>query len=268
LSASVGASCRSFTRNTRVARPGSPRIGALSNRPLTFGNAAKLYCLQLIDRAASKTAGPFRILDLGCGTGSNFVELLRRRPNVRYVGVEPSRGSAEQARRTLPRAEILNRTAYDVRVEPAHAVVSFSVLEHVVDRGRYLEAARLNLRRDGRVYLNYDSGHFVADASFSERAKAFASHLLARLGSESRYRAPVREEEFRQLLAAARLSIVEDKVFNTELKRLYALVPSERRDAFMKRWLEFELQLNELGLVYSDALASVFRTRNVVLAAT
>jgi SAM-dependent methyltransferase len=237
-------------------------------RPLTFGNAAKLYCLELIDGAAAETDGEFRIVDLGCGTGSNFVELLNRRANVRYVGVEPARAAAEEARRTLPDAEIINAPAYDVRVEPAHAVVSFSVLEHVVQRSRYLNAARENLREDGRVYLNYDSGHFVADANLTERAKGLASRILARLGSESRYRASVRDEEFRSLVDAGGLRIVEDKVFNTDMKRLFRLVPDDRRDAFMKRWLAFELELNELGLVYTDELATVFRTRNVVLAVT
>ena len=235
---------------------------------LAVGNTAKLYCLQLIDRAAAATDSEFRIVDLGCGTGSNFVELLRRRPNVRYVGVEPSRRAAEEARRRLPGAEIVNAPAYDVRVEPAHAVVSFSVLEHVVQRARYMEAACGHLRPDGRVYLNYDSGHFVADADVRERAKALASQVLARLGSESRYRARVRDEELRALAAAAGLRVVEEKVFNTDLKRLYPLVRAEHADAYMERWLAFELELNELGIEYRDELASVFRTRNFLLEPT
>jgi SAM-dependent methyltransferase len=239
--------------------------GPMSGRPLTYGNTAKLYCLQLIDRAASETEGEFRIVDLGCGTGSNFVELLRRRPNVRYVGVEPSRRAADEARRALPEAEILSQTAYDVRLEPAHAVVSFSVLEHVVDRERYFAAARANLRPDGRLYLNYDSGHFVADANLGERAKALASQLLARVGSESRYRARVREAEFTTLAEGAGLNIVDDKVFNTDVKRIVAYVRDDRRDAFTESWLAFELELNELGLDYRDELATIFRTRNVVL---
>jgi trans-aconitate methyltransferase len=233
---------------------------------LAVGNTAKLYCLQLIDRAAAATDREFRVIDLGCGKGSNFVELLRRRPNIVYVGVEPSRAAADAARRLLPDAEIVNAPAYDVRVEPAHAVVSFSVLEHVVQRARYLEAARANLRPDGRVYLNYDSGHFVADVDLRERAKALASRVLARVGSESRYRARVREDEFRSLLGAAGLRVVEAKVFNTDLKRLYPLVPPDRANAYMERWLAFELELNELGIEYRDELASIFRTRNFVLA--
>jgi SAM-dependent methyltransferase len=232
---------------------------------LTTGNTAKLYCLQLIDRAAAEIEGDFRIVDLGCGNGSNFLELLRRRENFRYVGAEPLRGAAEEARRVLPGAEIINASAYDVRVEPAHAVVSFSVLEHVVDRPRYFEAMRANLRRDGRVYLNYDSGHFVADADVLERAKGLASRTLARLGSESRYRRRVSANEFRALVERSGLRVVDDKVFNTDVKRLLPLVGVESRESFMERWLGFELGLNRLGLAYRDELDAVFRTRNLVL---
>jgi len=232
---------------------------------LTTGNTAKLYCLQLIDRAAAEVEGEFRIVDLGCGSGSNFLELLSRRPNVRYVGVEPLRGSAEAARRMLPGAEIINAAASGVRVEPAHAVVSFSVLEHVVDRQRYFESMRANLRRDGRVYLNYDSGHFVADADLLERAKALASRALARLGSESRYRRRVSANELRALVQRSGLRVVDDKFFNTDVKRLLPLVGAESRESFMERWLAFELGLNKLGLVYREELDVVFRTRNLVL---
>jgi SAM-dependent methyltransferase len=237
----------------------------VAGRPLTYGNTAKLYCLELIDKAAASTGADFTILDLGCGTGANFADLLARRPGVRYIGVEPLREAAEQAQRSLPGAEIINAPAYEIRVDPVHAVVSFSVLEHVVDRSRYFAAATRNLRPDGRIYLNYDSGHFVADADLSERAKAVISRALARLGSESRYRARVRAEEFRALVSGAGLRIVDDKLFNTDVKRLFPLVPEEGRDAFMERWLRFELDLNELGLVYREELDRIFRTRNVIL---
>lgn len=232
---------------------------------LTRGNTAKLYCLELLDAAAAGVEDEFRILDLGCGDGRNFVELLRRRKNIRYIGVEPSRTAADEARRALPHAEIINAPAYDIRVEPVEAVVSFSVLEHVVDRARYFEAVSTNLRPGGRVYLNYDSGHFGADATSSERVRAFAARVLARVGAESRYRAPVREDELQQLLDDAALRIVDDKGFNTELKRAYRDVPEERRDAFIERWLGFELDLNAAGLGYDER---VFRTRNLILAAS
>jgi SAM-dependent methyltransferase len=230
--------------------------------PLTRGNTAKLYCLQLLGAAAANANGTLRILDLGCGDGRNFAELLRRHPNVEYVGVEPSGGDAEAARRNLPGAEIINASAYDLQLEPADAIASFSVLEHVVDRDAYFASIRNNLAPAGRVYLNYDMGHFGPDATPTERVKATVARGLARLGSESRYRAPVREEELERLLTDSMLQAIDDKGFNTELKLAYRSVPEERKDAFMAQWLSFEVGLNAAGFRFGDG---IFRTRNLVL---
>ena len=229
---------------------------------LTYGNAAKLYCLQLIDEAIWRAEGTFRIVDLGCGDGRNFVELLRCHPDVEYAGVDPSRRAVEQAQRLLPLAELAHMPAYEARLEPADAVVSFSVLEHVADRARYMDAVRANLASDGRAYVNYDAGHFGPDATASERAKAVVARAFAGLGHESRYRARVSDEEFAELIAASSLRAIDDKGFNTELKLTYRAVPEHRRDVFMDRWLAFELELNAAGLTYDER---VFRTRNVIL---
>ena len=65
---------------------------------LTEGNAAKLYCLNWLDRyAASKPDAT--ILDLGCGKALNFVKLLQKYPGLRYVGIEPSPAAYELARK-------------------------------------------------------------------------------------------------------------------------------------------------------------------------
>jgi SAM-dependent methyltransferase len=229
---------------------------------LTRGNTAKLYCLQLLDDSVSRAKGEFRIVDLGCGDGRNFVELLERYSNLCYVGIDASRASVEQARRRLPRAEIVHASAYGARLEPADAVISFSVLEHVADRPRYMEAVRANLAPAGRAYLNYDSGHFGADATPVERVKAAVARLLGRAGHESRYRAVVRDEEFAALIASMSLRVTDDKGFNTDLKLTYRAVPETQSDVFMERWLAFELELNARGLTYDER---IFRTRNVVL---
>ena len=229
---------------------------------LTAGNAAKLYCLRLLDEAAARAGGEFRILDLGCGDGGDFVELVRRRENVSYVGVEPSQHAAAAAARALPSARIVNAPAYDVRNETADVVVSFSVLEHVVDRARYFEAVAANLAPGGRVYLNYDSGHFYNDANAAEHVRAVAGSVLARVGNESHYRAEVTSSEFDALLARSGLRIVDDKGFNTELKVAWRHVPDDQRDAFMESWLAFELDLNAAGIGYRPYL---YRTRNLIL---
>ena len=234
---------------------------------LSYGNAAKLYCLNRIDELAA-TRETLTIVDLGCGRASNFVELLRRRPDVHYIGVDPDRAACAEARVTLAglNAEIVEADAYDVRVGPADVVVSFSVLEHVDRRQAYLECVASNLAPQGVSFLNYDAGHFVS-RSPREQAKTVAGRVLARLGRPRWYQSFVREGEFRGLVADARLRVVEAKFFNTGLKEAYVAVPAAAQDEFMELWLEAELHLNELGIEYDDRLAPVFRTRNFVLAA-
>lgn len=225
----------------------------MAARSLTVGNAAKLYCLDLIDRRAAE-ADSLRVLDLGCGDGRNFVELLRRRPNVAYVGFDPSREAVDEARRKLGGldAQVDQGEVYALHLDPpADVVVSFSVLEHVRRRGDYLAAVAANLAPAGVALVNYDAGHFGQDATLVDRVKTS-------LGQQSR----VDADDFRRDATAAGLRIVEEKGFNTELKVTFRSVPEELQPAFMERWLELELGLNELGLGGHEQL---WRTRNFVL---
>lgn len=230
--------------------------------PLVLGNAAKLYCLQWIDRLAAQHPG-LRVLDLGCGRGNTFEALLRERPDVRYVGVEPDREAADAARRTLPQAEIVTGWGDAVELEPADAVVSFSVLEHVYRREAYIRSIARHLAPAGLAFVNYDAGHFVAGDA-RERLRTLVAPVAARLGRADRYQSFVHEADFRRLAAAAGLEIVEAKSFNT-LKPVYHALPKERRAEFMEPWLALELAVNELDVDYRDELARVFRTRNFVL---
>lgn len=222
------------------------------------GNTAKLYCLQAL--AAEAQAGRVRrIVDLGAGTAANFVALLRAHPELHYVAVEPDAGACRAAERNLAglSAEVVHGAAWDADVEPADAVVSFSVLEHVRDRPRYFEAVAHHLAPGGRVWMNYDSGHFTHPL-LQDRVK----NVLGRRGW---YQRLVREAELLELAARVGLEVVEAKSFNTELKLLYRLAPEEARLAFTERWLEFELAANELLPRYTDEQAGYWMTRNLVL---
>lgn len=240
---------------------------------LTTGNTAKLYCLTIIERLVEASGTDTTVVDLGCGAGLNFRALLQRNTSVRYVGVEPSRSECERAMENLRglNAEIHHGRAQDVRLPHADIVVSFSVLEHVFDRRRYLEAAKRALKPDGVFLINYDSGHFVAPAPGrvwqrgSDRWNNLFGPLLARFGFEGGYQAFVREKDFREWVHDLDLRIIDDKFFNTDLKRAIGFVPADQRDESMTKLFQYELTLNRLGIVYSDSMASVFRTRNFCL---
>jgi ubiquinone/menaquinone biosynthesis C-methylase UbiE len=112
-----------------------------------------------------------RILDLGAGTGTLAIELLRRHPTVTVLAVDPSKGmlaeARAQARRQLDRAgqrrlEEHRAEAADLRLPEGafDAVVSTFVLQLVPDRFAALREARRVLRPDGTLatvtWLNDD----------------------------------------------------------------------------------------------------------------
>lgn len=236
---------------------------------LTTGNSAKLYCLQWIEQQI-QAGGPLTILDLGCGTANNFTVLLKRYPDVTYVGVEPSSEACQIARKNLAgrNATIINAYAYDVYRQINNqfdVIVSFSVLEHVYQRQRYLSSARECLKPGGNFLINYDAGHFVAPAGAKERLKNVVGPVLARLGVEATYQSFVPESQFRTMAGRAGLQIVEAKSFNTMLKGVHKVIPPQHRPEYMRRWLELELWLNDLELPYRDDLARTWFTRNFIL---
>jgi SAM-dependent methyltransferase len=237
--------------------------------PLTVGNSAKLYCLRWIERLIATRPQPVRILDLGCGRALNFVELLRRHPQTRYVGIEPLVPETRIARENLRGfdALVLEGDAYDAHerlAERFDVVVSFSVLEHVYRRDAYLRAAAESLAAGGRVLINYDCGHFRTPTA-RDRIKNLAGPWLARMGREHHYQRFVREEAFSDLVRRAGLRIVEGRVFNSHLKDLYHAVPGSARGEFMERWLELELWLNDVLPPYEDQDSERFYTRNFIL---
>ncbi len=235
-----------------------------------IGNTAKVYCLRwLRDHAQNRDS--LSILDLGCGTASYFLDLLREFPQIRYVGIEPSPQACDIARQNLDglNATIHNDFAYDVygRLvdEQFDVIVSFSVFEHVVQRQRYLNSIAEVLKADGRVLMNYDSGHFKHPSSWKERAKNIIGPLLTTVGNERYYQRFVKEADFQQMLCQAGLVAEDDKVFNTQLKGIHKSIPAQHQAEHLERWLAHELWLNELGIQYHDGLAKAYSTRNFIL---
>jgi SAM-dependent methyltransferase len=237
----------------------------------TTGNAAKLYCLNWIADYAQQHSAPFTILDLGCGTAANFIELLETYPQISFVGIEPSASECKRARHNLRHANatIIEGYAYEA-IKPKlpqakyEIIVSFSVFEHVYRRLDYLQFIASCLTDDGYCLMNYDAGHFHS-THWKERLKTALAPLLARLGDESRYQAFVREADFERWATQANLTIIERKMFNTPLKGIFRAVPENHREEYMQRWLDLEEWLNTIGIQYRDSFSSSWVTRNILL---
>ena len=144
-------------------------------------------------------------------------------------------------------------------------VVSFSALEHVYRRQKYLDSAAACLKSDGDFLINYDSGHFVMPGSFKERVKNRVGPAMARIGVERYYQSFVMESDFHAMLESAGLTVIEAKSFNTRLKGIHKIIPEVYREEHMARWLAYEEWLNELGIAYRDDLAKIWTTRNFIL---
>jgi 2-polyprenyl-3-methyl-5-hydroxy-6-metoxy-1,4-benzoquinol methylase len=238
---------------------------------LTTGNSAKLYCLNWIEAYIKQHGAALRILDLGSGESGGFVKLLHRYPEVQYVGIEPSAAACNIARKLLPeqQATIINDYAYDIfgRLvhEPFDVIVSFSVMEHVVQRQRHLTSAAACMDKNSHFLINYDAGHFVYPKHLKERAKNVIGPMLAWFGIERYYQRFVKEADFHKMAAQAGLVISEAKSFNTHCKGIHKGVPAAHQDEHMRRWLEYELWLNEVGVSYHDGDAKTWVTRNFIL---
>jgi SAM-dependent methyltransferase len=238
---------------------------------LTEGNAAKLYCSNWIEQYIESKKGEISILDLGCGNALNFVKLLQKYKNVRYTGIEPSATACEKARHNLAglNATIVNGLAYNIYGQSIHEqfdlVVSFSVFEHVYRRLDYLRSAKTCLKPDGYFLINYDAGHFVSPGNLRERTKNLIGPLMARLGRERYFQAFVPEVDFQSMATQLNFRVIEARNFNTQLKGVYKIIPSEHQADFMEKWLDFEQWLNSLNMPYEDDKARYWRTRNFIL---
>ena len=150
-----------------------------------FGRAALI-------RAIAGRCQPARILEIGCGTGSNLLRLRRRFPDAAITGLDLSTDMLVQARRKLSRhsARItLRQGRYDQPLQPDQPfdLIVFSYCLSMVDPGweQTLEAALRDLRPGG--LLAVVDFHDTCFAGF-QRWMAFNharmdAHLLPRLNA-------------------------------------------------------------------------------------
>jgi ubiquinone/menaquinone biosynthesis C-methylase UbiE len=114
---------------------------------------------QIIDRANLRD--DYRVLDIGCGTGSLAIALAQTRPEVEVVAIDPDPKALQRARRKSERAGVsirfdrgfADRLPYEGG--SFHRVLSSFMFHHLpaeTKRRTLLEARRV-LRPGGRLHL-------------------------------------------------------------------------------------------------------------------
>jgi SAM-dependent methyltransferase len=169
----------------------------MSRRMYWLGNIAKSRVVGEILEAHPAT--PITIFEYGCGDGGDWRRVLADRPDIRVVGYEPDKASANRARqrlRGMP-VEIYTADAIETLNLSADCIVTFSVFEHVIDRPAFLAHAKRLLAPAGIFYLNYDDGHFrsrldLTDVStwgpaFRSMARTLMSGPAASIGRRGKY---------------------------------------------------------------------------------
>jgi cyclopropane fatty-acyl-phospholipid synthase-like methyltransferase len=167
-----------------AAAPGSAGSGTAPEGEIA-GFRRYDYKAAFLDGLLAPLAGrPVRLLDLGSGTSKDFVDVLRKYPNVSYTGVEFRAASQERARQLLagiPGVTLLS--GFGEEVERTFEgrfdlTLSLSVLEHVKRLDAFLRTSAQVTASGGLVAHRYDLGHSL----HSTRYEALKVAVFRRFG--------------------------------------------------------------------------------------
>lgn len=135
------------------------------------------------------------VLDLGCGPGTITIDLARRLPRGRVLGVDREQAQIEQARETaatagLANVEFMVGDVSDLKLPPASfdLVFSHALFEHLPDPTQVLREIHGPLRSGGHVALRSpDWGGFLFYPESEACSKAMAAYeaLQRRNGGDS-----------------------------------------------------------------------------------
>lgn len=218
------------------------------------GNAAKC---RIMAQILADPRPQLTVFDYGAGRGGDWPGILRWRKGLDVVCFEPYEPDADALRRALAGCpgRVLTRAEFEAADFKADYIVSFSVLEHVFDRGAYLRHAKQLLAPDGVFHLNYDDGHFRTSLDLDE-ARGWKLNIaetlqnrLAWLWPRTRriglYQSRVYKAAIDAMIADCGFRIAAERYENlASLKSIAKTVPPARTQEFTRFWLEVEETLN------------------------
>jgi ubiquinone/menaquinone biosynthesis C-methylase UbiE len=166
---------------TRIDRHYLPAAGRDAFLPL-YDPFTKLFGVDGLRRALLEQAAlqpAYRVLDVGCGTGTLAILIKQEHPTVTVIGIDPDRKALVRAERKAQRAEVsvhFERGFADALPYPDATFdrVFSSLMFHHLGRNekeQSLREIRRVLRPGGRL-------EFLDLASPNSHAHGFLSHLI------------------------------------------------------------------------------------------
>jgi 2-polyprenyl-3-methyl-5-hydroxy-6-metoxy-1,4-benzoquinol methylase len=225
------------------------------------GNVAKVKVLEKLHNHIAD-ASELEILDIGC-IGPQPLEfweplLIRTDARFRLTGIDVD--GIEKAREMVarrgwtPSVTLLQGSGYDLEnLFPAHSfdiVVATQVLEHVARIIPFMRQIETVLKAGGEAFFTLDSGHWQPRFDIQDPvrlAKNFVKKSLGSLGNERHYDLPWLDREIIGACNEVGLEVVDCRYFNLPpLKWIHNhLMPTEKKNAFMRLWLELEEFIND-----------------------
>lgn len=137
------------------------------------------YKVALLDSIFQEYVGQeIQVLDMGSGTSKDFVDVLRKYPNVQYTGIECDAMAQNKARQLFEayhNVRFITQFGEQAQAEYANyydLTISLSVLEHVKQLPAFLLTSIAVTKPGGQIIHRYDLGHAL-HSNWYERLKVW-----------------------------------------------------------------------------------------------
>lgn len=231
------------------------------------GNSAKSIVIShILSQTRTRSQESFLIFDYGCGDGGDWHNILADNPNIKLICFDPDKKSIMKAKKKLNKYNVtfLEQAELLANKFKAHFITSFSVLEHVYNKKKYLSIAKEHLCKDGIFFLNYDDGHFRNFLDLTQPSKWFRSikewihnllaYPLALVGFESKFQKRIESDYINNLIEEQGFKIIDSFYSNlSSFKGLFKSIPEENKEEFIHFWIEVEHKLNNKFLYLNKA---------------
>jgi len=128
-----------------------------------WGYAKRLRFVRAVIRSCFEESKPLRVLDIGCGNGSQLAIPLAQDTRLKILGIDPDVRSIEQAQRLSNAKDNLDFACESVAEipgdQPFNVVILSEVLEHLERPEEMLRSATRLLSGDGLLIVTVPNGY-------------------------------------------------------------------------------------------------------------